>query len=208
MKNKAILISAVIFLAVIACSTGGILSPEPSATPAPSPTPTLAPTATPEPTLTPTPTLIPAPTEITPAYTITTTDDGWQYYLSHEFNFSLLLPPDWAVLDLSAEDLETLISAASEQNPALDSFFSSDAVKSMAAAGIKLLAVDLNVTAMASGSATNLNVAVSDLPMDISLDQYIELTILQVKNIFGEDIPVTQEKTTLAGLDAGKVTYK
>jgi hypothetical protein len=211
---KKLLGLSFILLLLAACSSSKQTPTlEPSNTVAP-PTQTYTPvpptiTSTPvPPTITPSPTLEPIPTEGPPPYSISMSEDGWQNYTNHVYRFSLLLPPDWAVLDLSANDFEAFISFMTEKNPQLGSLYTTEYFENLAVSGVKLLAIEMDIEAMKVGFISNVNLLVLDLPFDMTLDDYLELNVLQMKNTFGEDLEITQEEAVLGGIPAGKLSYE
>jgi len=119
-----------------------------------------------------------------------------------------MLPPDWAVLDLSSDDFEDMLSLVTEQNPQLGSFYTTDYFKNLAVSGIKLMAIEVDIKAMAVGKSSNLSLLVLDLPFDLTLEDYIELNFLQMKEMFGEDFKITQEEAVWGGMPAGKFSYE
>lgn len=142
------------------------------------------------------------------AYAISTGEDGWQNYLYKEYGFSLSLPPQWRHLDLSTDDFDEMFSVASDAIPELGALFSSEYIKNLAAEGIKLIALDISPDSLGSGFPTSVNVLVVDLPMDIAFDDLVELTVVQLKYMFGEDSGLTQETRLLGGIEAEKIEYQ
>lgn len=215
MRLKFILIIALIISIGIACSGSDLFNlfasptpipptPTPSRTPTPQPTPT--PRETPKPTVLPTETAIPAATSA--PYSITIGEDGWQQYQNYAFGFALALPPDWEVIDLTVDDLKALLTETVSNNPELESQFTSEYMNNLVAVGIKLIAIDVSLASLASGTSSNLNVLVSELLYEITLADYIELNVLQIRSLLGEDLQISQEIVTIGELDAGKITYQ
>jgi len=229
MKAKMFLIPAILLILSLACG-GAPSTPTPTPdlqailevalqqTMAAQPTstataiPTQASTATEPPTatstVTPGPTASPLPAEEAKAYSMSVREDGWQTYLYQDFGFAISLPPTWTHLDLSTDDFDALLNYASETNPELETILSSDYLRNLAASGIKLMAVDTSVDSLASGSATNLNVLMADLPFEIPFDNYVEITIQQLKTMLGEDIEVTREKIVVGEIEGEMLEYK
>ena len=101
-----------------------------------------------------------------------------------------------------------MLSFVTEQNPQLGSFYTTDYFKNLAVSGIKLMAIEVDVKAMAEGKSSNLSLLVLDLPFDLTLEDYIELNFLQMKDMFGEDFKITKEEAVWGGMPAGKFSYE
>ena len=180
----------VLLLASLACSMTDILPAEATATPVPPPTATLAPPATEPETASP----------------ITENENGWQTFTQNEFNFSISLPENWMLLDLTSSDLEELLSDVTNANPDFGDVFSSESLQAQAAAGIKLMALDLSTLSTESGSS--MSVVASELPVTMSLSNITELNITQLKALLGEDVAITQETVNANGMEMTKLTYQ
>lgn len=212
MQTRTRLTLIVLLATTLACSSVGIFSQPPTATPIP-PTPTELPTATPmpTPTSTPNPTATPTPpaaaSEEDTVYIITEREDGWQTYENFEYGFSLDLPPNWVVLDMTSDNLSELFEFAIETNPDFGEFFTPEMLTSLMNSGVKLYALDGGIDGFATGMASNLNFLLSELPISLSLDDYIELNIAQLTSMFGEDLQLEEERMTIDGIDAAKFSY-
>lgn len=208
---KRILFVTLFLVLLVGCSAMEQESvPEPLDTPPPATltyTPIL-PTSTSVPTSTSTPEPTPTPTEIPQPYTIGIGGDSWQKYTNHRYRFSLLLPPNWAVIDFSGENFEDMVSATLDQNPQLGTIYTMDVFKSLATSGVKLMAIEVDEDAASAEFMTNLNVVVLDLTYDITLDEYIEFSMLELKNLLGEELEISQERIDLGGVPAGKLSYE
>jgi hypothetical protein len=178
-------------------------------TPAPTPTPTAAPSETPTPAPSDTPPPSPTATEEPePASGIITTpmEDGWVRYELPDVGVFLSLPPEWTALDLAAGDLDQLWEAVGELNPSLTNLMSSEVVRSLIAAGMVLYAIDTSPESLMSGGITNLNLLVTELPIDMPLDSYTALNIGQLESLF-PDLELTSERVELGGREADKLIY-
>jgi hypothetical protein len=95
--------------------------------------------------------------------------------------FSVAVPPDWQTV--SADDaftksqLETMKEADPALAPYLDALGGSDSF-------VKLLALDPDIEV---GFATNLNVVVEPIAIDITRQQYFDATMSQVRQLFGAE---------------------
>jgi hypothetical protein len=191
----------------------------PTATPIPVPTDTDTPTPTATPTAVPTETPTPAPSDTPPpsptatelpepasGIITTTLESGWVAYELADVGISLALPPEWIALDLAAGDLDQMWGAVAELNPNLTSLMSSEVVRSLIAAGMVLYAIDTSPDSLMSGGITNLNLLVTQLPIDIPLDSYTALNIGQLESLF-PDLDLTSERVELGGREADKLNY-
>jgi len=171
-------------------------------------------TETAEPTQTPaatnTPTLLPTAivTEEVKSFTVEALGDGWARYTYQELGFLISLPPNWAHLDLTADDLGEILSYANENNQQLGDVYSSTYLRDSAAAGIKFMAVDSSVASLSAGIPTSINILIADLPFDISLDDYVEINIQQIRNMMGENMLIQQERMEISNTEAEKISYE
>ena len=221
MRLKSYVTLLVVSLMGIACALAGTPTPDvnatveaalvqtqaaqPTSTPTPQPTATTPPTFTPVPTDTPTP--LPATPEESEDMVVSEDENGWSRYELADAGLAISLPPEWTPLDMNAETFDEMLSAAGENNPALDQFMSATAVRNMAAAGIKFMALDMSVDSLSSSVVTNLNLLKSDLPFEISLDTYVEVNIEQIQEIMDISSEVSHERVELGGREAEYVTY-
>ena len=179
----------------------------PTASPTPLPTATPLPTNTPRPTNTPIPSSTSAPQQTSQPFTKTQDERGWTRYTYHQDGFSLSIPPSWTVLNLKAEDYQEMLAQAGEANPELNELYSSKAVRNMVSSGVKFIAVDVGGESLLSGFPTNLNLLITDLFIEIELENYIELNIMQIKQMFGADLEVQQNSAILNGEETISLTY-
>ncbi len=156
----------------------------------------------------PTATSSPISNEEEKAYSVTEGEDGWQTYLYNEDGFSISLPPQWVPDDLGAEYSDEMASLFIDENPEFENPFASEYIGNLAAMGIKLMAFDTSPESLGSGIATNVNVLVLDMPMDITFDDYVELNLIQLKNQFGENLAFAQERQLLGKVVAEKIEYQ
>jgi len=172
--------------------------------------PTKTSTNTPLPTSTNVPTLTPAPTiaDEVKSFTVEILDDGFLHYSYKDAGFSVSLPDNWEHLDLSAGDLDQILSYANETNPQLGDIYSSTYLRSLAAAGIKFMAVDTSVDSLSAGIPTSVNILVSELPIEIAFDDYIEINIQQLRNMLSENLLIRQERVPISITEAEKITYE
>lgn len=174
--------------------------------------PTLAPTASPQPTATFSPTSEPTPIPTatsTPESFIKSIDEttGWDHYDYYQDGFAISIPPSWVAFNLKAEDFATMLDLVGDTNPELADIYNSQVIQNMVASGIKFMAVDASQESLGAGNATNMNILISNLPMDISLQDYIDLNISQLKQILGEDLQITEKTVSISGMEAVQFSY-
>lgn len=179
----------------------------------PSDTPTLTatdtPTATPSPSPTETTTPTPSPTiDQSKAFVKSVDENGWKKFFYPESGFSIIIPPSWMHLNLTAEDIDEVITEIEKTSPEMEDVFSSDLLRNMMAMGIKFIAVDTSMDSITSNTPTNLNVLVSDLPINLSLSDYLELNVQQLRSMYGEDMVINQNIMDLNGVEAGMIEYE
>ena len=113
--------------------------------------------------------------------------------------FALTLPPGWTRVDLSEGDLEAIMQAAGEVDPALAEQYAGQ-VQAMMAAGLAIFAFGPD-----PASGTNLNVLA--LPgAGLSLDLLEQVNTAQIQAIAGDD--VTVERVTLPAGEAAHYRYE
>jgi hypothetical protein len=177
--------------------------------------PTITPTK--RPSLTPTPSPTPAPTETpTPEpepltgeenLVITELENGWTRYEVLAGGFEISLPPDWKHLDLTQESFDDILEAAGENNPALEAFLASGSIRSLVAAGLKFMALDLSVESLSANAITNVNVLTVELPVEIPLATLLEASIQQTQQLF-QGANYQQDIVQIGDLEAGLLTYE
>ncbi|MFO7943113.1 MAG: toll/interleukin-1 receptor domain-containing protein [Anaerolineales bacterium] len=177
------------------------IAAQPSDTPTPTATDTHTATPSPSPTETTTPS--PSPTiDQSKAFVKSVDENGWKKFFYPESGFSITIPPSWRHLNLTAEDIDEVLNEIEETNPEMEDVFSSDLLKNMMSMGIKFIAVDTSMDSITSNTPTNLNVLVSDLPINLSLSDYLELNVQQLRGMYGEDMVINQNIVDLNGVEA------
>lgn len=185
--------------------------PVPSDTPPPTPTATMQPTATattaPMETPVPSPTATAAEVPLTASGTISTTlKNGWVQYELSDAGFSLALPPTWVAIDLAAADLGQMLQIMGDLNPNLANLLSTDVMSSLLEAGMVLYAIDTAPDSLLSGGITNLNLLVTELPIELTLDSYAAINIGQLESLF-PDLIMESERVELGGREAERLLY-
>ena len=189
---------------------------EPTETPTPLPTST--PTATPTPAPTNTPTPMPEPTAGTSDagvvlppvdldFITLTLDSGWDLYELPGEGFSISLPPGWAPVDMNAEGLSSMLDAIGEQNPQLGGFLGSQALTDMVAEGMVFYALDLDPQALELGMPASVNVLEMETGIALPLDVIVPLTLSQLEGLALPEVPITNERLDLEGLEAELIRY-
>ena len=190
---------------------------EPAAAHTPKPTATATPTATPSPEPSATPSPTPDPTAAArqaarlPAIDLTaitsTLDSGWVQYDLPNQGFSVALPPGWTPVDVSAEGLAAMIEMMGEQNPQLGGFLGNQAMADMVAEGMVFYALDTNPAAYALGMPPTINVLKMDTGIALPLDMVVPLTLGQLEGIALPEVPITNERIDLNGVEAELIRY-
>jgi len=172
----------------------------------PTPPPTSTPTQTPAPTPTPTSTPTPAPTATsTPASLVFTRPqaDGSTEFTDGEIGYSLILPPEWIVLNMEAEDLEAAIQMAGRTNPDLAPLleYSAAAVSQ----GTRLLAFNPDPEQMAIGYPPNIVLVSLDNP-GLSLEYLVRATALSLEaTLPGSQLLSSEMMQDLNGRPVGRI---
>lgn len=174
--------------------------------------PTLAPTAPPQPTATLSPTSEPTPiptATLSPESFIKSIDEttGWDHYDYYQDGFAISIPPSWVAFNLKAEDFAMMLDLVRETNPEIADIYNSQVIQNMVASGIKFMAIDASQESMGAGNATNMNLLISNLPMEIALQDYIDLNIAQLKQILGENLQIAEKTVNVSGIEAVQLSY-
>ena len=199
MKRKPVLyvcLGASILTLTLGCSSLPFLRATPTPTSTPSPTPTLTPTSTP--TAAPTATSTPASLVFTRPRA-----DGSTEFTDGEIGYSFILPPEWIVLNLEAEDLEAAIQMAGRTNPDLAPLleYSAAAVSQ----GTRLLAFDPDPEQMATGYSPNIVLVSLDNP-GLSLEALVQAIALSLETtVPGAELLSSGMMEDLNGRPAGRI---
>src|SRR5690349_17600539 len=90
--------------------------------------------------------------------------------------FAVTLPDGWNRIDLNSQDLDALMKAAGESNPALAQAYSAQ-IKAMVATGLVLFAFGPN-----PATGTNVNILVAP-SMGLSMDLFEQSNLAQIKSM-------------------------
>lgn len=174
----------------------------------PTPTPTETPTSTPTPTATDTPAPTDTPTPL-PRLITSLDENGWKNYYLVEEGFSVSLPPEWSHLDLSSDDMDKVIQAGSQINPQVKEMFNSETLRALIAAGIKFIAIDSSKEALMNNTSANLNILFMKMPIQISIEDFVDLNQQQIVKAYGENnIQITSSIIDVDGQPAGLLEYR
>lgn len=180
----------------------------------PEPTSTPVPTNTPESTSTPIPTEESEPTEaetnnIEPneansgGFVITLLDDGSQRIQVPESGFSIELTAAYEAVDPGDNEM---LQAALEQ--AVDqSLFDNQQMSALAAAGIKLYAVNTSIESLTAESPVVINIIRQELPFGFELDEFTTINQTQLGQFFELTSEISAEFLTLGDVDASVLSY-
>jgi hypothetical protein len=185
------------------------LTPAPTAPATPTPTPRPKPSATPSPT--PDPTAAAGQGAALPVIDFTaitsTLDSGWVQYELPDQGFSVALPPGWTPVDVSAGGLTAMIEMMEEQNPQLGGFLGSEAMADMVAEGMVFYALDSDPATLTLGMPPTINVLKMDTGIALPLDMVVALTLGQLEGIALPEVPITNERVDLNGIEAEVIRY-
>ena len=112
--------------------------------------------------------------------------------------FAVTLPQGWTRIDLKAQDLDALMKAAGESNPALAQAYSAQ-IKAMVASGLVLFAFGPN-----PATGTNVNILVAP-SMGVSMDLFEQANVAQIKSLTNS--AVTTERVQLPAGQALHLKY-
>jgi len=172
--------------------------------PNPDPTsePTAAPTATP--TVEPTPTIEPT----TKPPRATATPEETDNCLSEDIGFHIELPETWICLNLTETEYEEIFSNTLELNPELGETLSVEYMANLIESGVKLFAISYDNLSSPKGLYSTVNILVVDFPIGMTLADYVDLSVHQLHELFGEGISIYHELVQIGELEAAKITYE
>lgn len=162
----------VAFLTLTAISCQGVagLNPFSTETPTPTLTYTPSPTSTPSPTPTQTATQTSSPTPLPTGAITEEQSDGSTLFVDYDNRFQFNIPGAWFVIPLSSEDIGSIMTNVSEENPQFKDIAA--AFAQLDPDVIRVIAVNEDTKYMVNGFSTNLMVtAVEDkllsaMPLD------------------------------------------
>jgi len=193
MKNKRvrriIFVIMVLALASLSCGVSGLPF---LATETPTPTFTFkpSPTFTPSPTATSTPTHRPSPTPLPTGVEVEERQDGSTLFIDYDNHYQLVIPVEWVVIPLSAEDLAGALQSMSEENPELRDI--AEAFSQLDPDVVRVIAINDDLKYSRDGFATNFTVVavedtlMSSMPMDFVVGALEESLIQQGGTLISE----------------------
>ncbi len=185
----------------------------PTETPTPEPTatytPTPEPTETPLPTDTPTPTETPEPTataEPESSLVRTQLDSGEILYTNSEAGFSIELPSEWFVIDLSGDDFSQMVELVVGQNESM-SFLSEDYFQSLASSGMKFYAVQGDAESLSNPVPISINILRQETDFGLNLEEFVALNVGQFESIFDLTSEIEQTPLMLGNDESIRLSY-
>jgi hypothetical protein len=161
---------AILALSALACQGAAGLNPFATVTPTPSLTSTPSPTSTLSPTATQTATETPTATPLPTGAITEEQADGSTLFVDYDNQFQFVIPEAWFVIPLSSEDIGSIITNLSKENPQFRDI--ATAFSQMDPDVIRVIAVNEDSKYMVNGFSTNLTVTamedklLSDMPLD------------------------------------------
>lgn len=154
---------------------------------------------------TPSPTPVMAETaEPTPAEASATSEEGWTFYDRSADGFELSLPSEWDEIELDAETTDGLMTAAADKYPQLAAVYEQMKNNSL---DYKFFAFDLTPEAIAGNADTSVNVVTMLLPVDMSLDVYVQISVKESEKLNVASSPITHERMKTKWGELEKLRY-
>lgn len=186
----------------------------PTATPlplteTPSPEPTATDTPTPEPAETPTPTVNPEPTETaTPSSSLEriVLDSGETLYVHTEAGFSIILPPEWIVFDLTSDDYVELIEIAANQNGSAPFFPSREVLDILAKSGSVLYGFNGYSDSVENNEPITLIISRGGRASNIDLEETVSAKIALYESDFKLNSEIERISVMLGDREAERVS--
>ncbi len=128
--------------------------------------------------------------------------EGWTRYEQADEGFAISLPPGWQQMDLDPQTVRESMQNVLKDNPQMAEALGEQA-QSMAASGVKFWGFDMSDLSSDSPSVTNVNVLVTDVPENVTLDQYEQVNAEQLEQMATD---VKHERVNLPAGEAIKFT--
>lgn len=129
--------------------------------------------------------------------------EGWQLFDKPEDGFAIALPPTWTQIDVDQATLDETLSELRGSNPELADVVSGQMSAILANDLIKFWGFDVSP----EGAGVNLNLIRQDIPIAVTLDDYMEVNVQQIEALPYIKAPVAQEATTLGGQEGSRLQY-
>lgn len=121
---------------------------------------------------------------------------GWTRHAVAADGFSLGLPGGWK--EIPPGDVEPALDDLRRDNPELADLVEGQLSGSLSQL-VRFFAFDTQAPTLSDGFATNANVVVEPLQVDISFDQYVEANVRQLRQVPNVTVTVGNENLSLPG---------
>ena len=199
----------ILALTAIACQGVAGFNPFATATPTLNLTYTPSPTSTPSPTATQTATKTPSPTPLPTGAITEEQSDGSTLFVDYDNQFQFNIPAAWFVIPLSSEDIGSIITSLSEENPQFKDIAA--AFAQMDPDVIRVIAVNEDTKYVVNGFSTNLTVtAVEDKLLSAMPLDFVTGAVEESLKQSGASIVSNQELATenANGVEIGFLEYQ
>jgi hypothetical protein len=134
-------------------------------------------------------------------------EDGWVLYKNEASGFAIALPPTWDKIDIDPQTINAAIDDLGDTNPELASFLKGQA-SSLIASGAKFFGFDGAQDTSKTGFATNVNILVQSMGMEVTLDYYMQVNVAQLDSTSYVVKPISEQRVEVAAGEAGELRYK
>jgi hypothetical protein len=150
--------------------------------------------------------LQPPPTPLPPPPEPTVQPD-WTVVTLAGPGIRLALPPDWELLDLETKTPGPGLAAYLAEHPDLASRLQTQ-MENLAAANVKLFALEVSPQTKAGGFNINLNIVADNLTREITLSEYVDSSLKRLENM--EDLirPISNRWVSLRAGIAAEILFK
>lgn len=131
---------------------------------------------------------------------------GWRAVDQSADGYRLALPPTWRQIDLDPTTVSNSVTAVAQQDPQLSTWLNNQTA-TLIASNVHFFAIDFAPEALASGSATSLNVISQSVPASVSLDLVVQVSAGQLENLPGVVQPIAHRRVALPAGAAERFDY-
>ena len=131
--------------------------------------------------------------------------DGWKAHDLTSDGFRLATPGSWR--DLPPGDVTPALDEIRAENPELAELIEGQLTGSLSEL-VRFFAFDPDSPSLAQEFATNINVVVEPLPVDVSFSQYLQANLTQLRQVPGVSVEVRNEEATLPGGRAAVISSR
>jgi hypothetical protein len=142
-----------------------------------------------------------------PQVITSTLELGWILYELPGEGFAIALPPEWQQFVLDPETFEKGLGVLSEQDSKFKGVFSSQAMRSLMASGLKFFGMDLSPKALLLDYPVTANILKMNMGVELSPDDYVPMYLKQLEKIASSKTPITHRHVTLANVEAEEFKY-